>query len=133
MSLLRRSSSGRWSTANLEQAKRNYNDLIEHKTALTAERQDGLTQYEDVYERIQPDDEEAVKAERQRLRDESEARISETVSKIYGERYDPKLLSDATKETDLDLVFDRRVEEHQKALHKYQALDRQESYQEPER
>ena len=45
-------------SARLDQAKRNYNTLIEHKTALTAERQDGITQYEDIYERIQPSDEE---------------------------------------------------------------------------
>ena len=103
-------------TANLEQAKRNYNTLIERKTALTAERQDGITQYEDVYEHIQPDDEDAVKTERQRLRAESERRISETVSEIYGKAFDPKLLSNATKETDLDLSFDRRVEEHRRNL-----------------
>ena len=36
----------------LDQAKQNYNDLIERKTALTAERQDGITMYEDAYERI---------------------------------------------------------------------------------
>ena len=104
-------------TANLEQAKRNYNDLIERKTALTAERQDGIMQYEDVYERIQPGDEESVKAERQRLRTESESRISETVSKIYEERFDPALLSDATMETDLDLAFDRRAAVHRDRLH----------------
>ena len=104
-------------TANLEQAKRNYNDLIERKTALTTERQDGIARYEDVYERIQPGDEDAVKAERQRLRAESESRISEAVSEIYGKAFDPKLLSDATKETDLDLAFDRRVEEHRQEIH----------------
>ena len=104
-------------SAKLDQAKRNYNTLIERKTALTAERQDGITQYEDVYERILPGDEEAVKTERQRLRAESESRISETVSGVYGEAFDAKLLSDATKETDLDLAFDRRVEEHRKILH----------------
>ena len=104
-------------TAKLDQAKRNYNDLIERKTALAEERQDGITQYEDVYERILPGDEEAVKTERQWLRAESESRISETVSGVYGEAFDAKLLSDATKETDLDLAFDRRVEEHRKVLH----------------
>jgi len=104
-------------TANLEQAKRNYNDLIERKTALTVERQDGITQYEDIYEKIQPDDEDAVKAERQRLRAESESRISEAVSKIYGNDFDPKLLSDATKETDLDLAFDRKAEAHRRWLY----------------
>jgi len=106
-------------TAKLDQAKRNYNDLIERKTALTAERQDGITQYEAVYEQIRPGDEDAVKAERQRLRAESESRISETVSEIYGERFDPKLLSDATKETDLDLAFDHRTEEHRRKMHEH--------------
>ena len=96
-------------SAKLDQAKRDYNALIERKTALTAERQDGITQYEDVYEHIQPGDEDTVKAERQRIRTEAESRISETVSEIYGDCFDPQLLSDATKETDLDLVFDRRV------------------------
>ena len=103
--------------ANLEQAKRNYNDLIERKTALTAERQDGITQYEDVYEHIQPGDEDTVKAERQRIRTEAESWISETVSKIYGERFDPELLSNATKEADLDLAFDHRAENHHRLLH----------------
>ena len=103
--------------AKLDQSKRNYNSLIERKTALTTERQDGITQYEDVYVRIQSGDEEAVKAERQRLRTESESRISETVSKIYGDRFDSKLLSDATKETDLDLAFDHRAAEHRERLH----------------
>ena len=120
-------------SANLEQAKRNYNDLIERKTALTAERQDGITQYEDVYERIQPGDEEAVKTERQRLRSESESRISETVSKIYGDSFDPKPLSDAMKETDLDLALDRRVEEYRQALHKSQSIDRNDYFPGPER
>lgn len=104
-------------TANLAQAKRNYNDFIERKTALTAERQDGITQYGDIYEKIQPGDKNAVKEEQMRLRAESEKRISKTVSKIYGDRYDPKTLSDATKETDLDLAMDRRIEEHRKNLY----------------
>lgn len=39
-------------SAKLDQSKRDYNALIERKTALTAERQDGITQYEDVYEYI---------------------------------------------------------------------------------
>ena len=120
-------------TANLEQAKQNYNDLIERKTALTAERQDGITQYEDVYERIQPGDEKTVEEERRRLRAENESRISETVSEIYGKAFDPKLLSDATKETDLDLAFDHRAEEHRKALYKSRSIDRQERYHQPER
>ena len=107
-------------TANLEQAKRNYNDLIERKTALTADRQDGLAQYEDIYERIQPGDEEAVKEERRLLRTESESRISETISKIYGDCFDPKIFSDATKETDLDLAMDRRIYEHHKTLYRQQ-------------
>ena len=106
-------------SAKLDQSKRNYNTLIERKTALTAERKDGITQFEDVYERIQPGDEEAVKAERQRLRAESERRISETVSEIYGERFDPKLLSDATKETDFDLAFDQKVGTHRRQLYKH--------------
>ena len=112
-------------TANLEQAKRNYNDLIERKTALTAERQDGITQYEDIYERIQPGDEETVKEEQRRLRAENEIRISETVSEMYGDHFDPKLLSDATKETDLNLAFDRRSEVHRKKLYRQRASGRQ--------
>ena len=110
-------------SANLEQAKRNYNDLFERITALTTERQDGIAQYEDVYERIQPGDEESVKAERQRLRVESESRISETVFEIYGKAFDPKLLSDVTKETDLDLAFDRRVDEHRRKVHERYRTD----------
>ena len=104
-------------SAKLDQAKRDYNSLIERKTALTAERQDGITQYEDVYESIQPGDEDAVKTERQRLRAESERRISETLSEIYGDSFDPKTLSDASKETDLNLAMDRRVYEHRKHLY----------------
>ena len=104
-------------TANLEQAQWNYNDLIERKTALTAERQDGITLYEDIYEKIQPGDEEAVKEEQIRLRTETENRISVTVSKIYSDSFDPKTLTDATKETDLDLVMNRRVEDHRKKLY----------------
>ena len=103
--------------AKLEQAKRDFNDLIERKTALTAERQDGITQYEDIYERIQPGNVETVKEEQQGLRAERESRISETVSKIYGMDFDPNTLSDATKETDLDLAMDRRVTEHRKKLY----------------
>ena len=98
----------------------NYNDLIERKTALTADRQDGLAQYEDIYERIQPGDEEAVKEERRLLRTESESRISETVSKIYGDCFDSKIFSDATKETDLDPAMDRRIYEHHKTLYRQQ-------------
>ena len=120
-------------SSKLDQSKRDYNALIESKTALTAERQDGITQYEDVYERIQPGDEEAVKTERQRLRSESESRISETVSKIYGDSFDPKPLSDAMKETDLDLALDRRVEEYRQALHKSQSIDRNDYFPGPER
>ena len=112
-------------SSKLDQAKRDYNALIERKTALTAERQDGIAQYEDAYERIQPGDEEAVKAERQRLRDESERRISETVSEIYGKAFDPKILSDATKETDLDLAMDRKVEEHRQRIYQEQRLSRE--------
>ena len=104
-------------TEKLDQAKRDYNDLIEHKTALTAERQDGITQYEDIYGRIQPGNEDAVRKEQQRLREESESRISETVSKIHVMDFDPITLSDATKETDLDLAMDRRVYEHRKKLY----------------
>ena len=104
-------------TANLEQAKRNYNDLIERKTALTAERQDGIMQYVDIYEKILPGDEDAVRKEQQRLRAEGKNRLSETVSKIYGMDFDPYTLSDATKATDLDLVMDRRVYEHRKWLY----------------
>ena len=40
---------------------------IERKTSLIEERQEGITQYEDIYERIQPGDEEAVKEERRLL------------------------------------------------------------------
>lgn len=101
----------------LDQAKRDYNYLIERKTALTAERKDGITQYEDIFEKIQPGDEEAVKEEQLRLRAESKSRISDTVSKIYGMDFDPSTLSDATKETDLDLVMDRRVDVHRKLLY----------------
>ena len=117
----------------LDQSKRDFNSLIERKTALTTERQDGVTQYEDVYERIQPGDEDAVKAECQRLRAVSEARISQAVSKIYGERYDPKLLSDATKEADLDLAFDHRAEKHRKNLHMHQSIEQKERNYEPGR
>jgi len=112
-------------SSKLDQAKRDYNALMERKTALTAKRQDGIAQYEDAYERIQPGDEEAVKAERQRLRDESERRISETVSEIYGKAFDPKILSDATKETDLDLAMDRKVEEHRQRIYQEQRLSRE--------
>ena len=70
-----------------------------------------------MYERIQPGDEDAVKTERQRLGAESESRISERVSKIYGERFDPELLSGATRETDLDMAFDRRAAVHRDRLH----------------
>lgn len=104
-------------TANLEKAKRNYNDLIERKTALTAERQDGITQYEDIYEKIQPGDEDAVRKGQQQMRADSESRISEPVSKIYGDSFDPKTLSDATKEIDLVLAMNSRVEEHRKKLY----------------
>ena len=106
-------------SAKLDLSKRDYNTLIERKTALTTERQDGILQYEDVYERIQPGDEDTIKAERQRLRAENDRRITVTVSKIYGNRFDPKLLSDATKETDLDLAMDRRVYEHRKKLYEH--------------
>ena len=110
-------------SAKLEQAKRNYNDLIERKTALTAERQEGIAQYEDIYERIQPSEEEAVKEEQRRLRTESEGRISEAVSNIYGDSFDPKTFSDATKETDLDLAMDRKVDEHRKKIYHEQRLN----------
>ena len=101
----------------LDQAKRDYNDLIERKTALTTERQDGVTQYEDIYEKILPIDENAIKEEQQRLREESESRISETVSKIYGNQFDPTILTDAEKRTDYDLIMDRRVKEYRKKLY----------------
>jgi len=103
-------------SSKLDQAKRDYNALMERKTALTAERQDGIIQYEDIYEKIQPGDEKAVRAEQMRLRAENEVRISENVIKIYGDSFDPKTLSDATKETDLDLAMDRRVDEHRQNL-----------------
>ena len=93
--------------------------LRETLEKLTAERQDGITQYEDVYERIQPGDEEAVRAERQRLRTERESRILETVSETYGDRFDPKLLSDVTGETDFDLAMDHRIAEHHRKLHEH--------------
>ena len=109
-------------TEKLDQAKRDYNDLIERKTALTAERQGGIMMYEDTYERIQPGDEEAVKEEQQRLREESESRISETVSKIYCDGFDPKTLSDATTETDLDLAMNQRVYEHRKKLYELRRI-----------
>ena len=101
----------------LDQAKRDYNDLIERKTALTAERQDGITMYEDVYERIQSGDEKEIEEERERIRDENDRRITETVSKIYSKDFNPNSLSDAIKETDLDLAMDRRVYEHRKKLY----------------
>jgi len=103
----------------LDQSKRNYNDLIERKTALTAERQDGITQYEDAYERIQPGDEDAVAAERQRLHAESESRISEIVSKIYGDRFDRKVLDEVHRKADYDLIMNRRVGKHRKDLTRY--------------
>ena len=101
----------------LDQVKRDYNDLIESKTALAAERQDGIVMYGDAYERIQPGKEKEVEEERERIRAENESRIAETVSKNYGDSFDPKTLSDATTETDLDLAMDRRVYEHRKKLH----------------
>ena len=101
----------------LDQAKRDYNDLIERKTALTAERQDGIVMYEDAYERIQLGEEKEVEEERERIRAENERRITETVSRIYGDSFDPAILSDAEKETDLDLVMDRRVYEYRKRLY----------------
>ena len=101
----------------LDQAKRDYNDLIERKTALAAERQDGIVMYEDAYERIQPGEEKEIEEERERLRAENESRIAETVSKIYGDRFDPALLSDAEKQTDYDLIMDRRATEHRRKLH----------------
>ena len=103
--------------ANLEQAKQDYNALVERKTALTAERQDGIVMYEDAYERIQLGEEKEVEEERERIRAENERRITETVSRIYGDSFDPAILSDAEKETDLDLVMDRRVYEYRKRLY----------------
>ena len=111
-----------------DQAKRDYNYLIERKTALTAERQDGITMYEDAYERIQPGDEEDVRKEQQRLRAESEMRVSEAISKIYGDSLDPKTLSDATKEIDLDLAMDRRVDEHRKLLYSQRIRSRKRNH-----
>lgn len=111
-------------TARLDQSKRDYNDLVARKTALTAERQDGITQYEDTYEQIQPGDENAVEAERKRLRGESEARISETVSKIYGDRFDSEMLDDAKRETDYVLIMDRKVEAHRRELQHFKRQDR---------
>ena len=81
-----------------------------------------------MYERIRPGDEEAVKTERQRLRAESESRISETVSKIYGDSLDPKTLSDATKEIDLVLAMNRRVEEHRKLLYSQRIRSRKQTH-----
>ena len=101
----------------LDQAKWDYNDLIERKNTLSAERQDGIAMYEDAYERIQPGEDKEVEKEQQRLRVENESRIVETVSSIYGNRFDPVLLSDAEKETDYDLIMDRRATEHRKKLH----------------
>ena len=112
-------------TANLEQAKRNYNDLIERKTALTAERQDGITQYEDAYERIQPGDEDSVEEERRRLRAENEARISEIVSQIYGDRFDRKILDESERKTNYDLIIDSRVEMHRRDLQSIQRCNQE--------
>ena len=53
-----------------------------------------------------------------------------------GERtkdFEPKTLSDAMKETDLDLAMNRRVDEHRKDLYKHKSIDRQEYCHEPER
>ena len=57
----------------LEHAGRDYSALIEHITALTAEQQDGITRYEDAYERIQPDEEKEIEEEQARLRAENES------------------------------------------------------------
>ena len=73
--------------------------------------------YEDAYERIQPGEEKEIEEERERIRAENESRIAETVSEIYGDRFDPALLSDAEKQTDYDLIMDRRATEHRRKLH----------------
>ena len=106
-------------TANLEQAKQNYNDLIKRKTALTAERQDGITQYEDAYERIQPGEEEAVKAEQQHIREASLDRLSSALIDACSDRFDPKLLIQAEKETDFNLSMDKQIEAHRRNLNQY--------------
>ena len=106
----------------LDQAKRGYNELIERKTALTAERQDGIVMYEDAYERIQPGEEKEVEKEQERFRTEHERRIAETVARIYGKGFDPKTLSDTTKETNLDLAMDRRAYEHRKKLYEHNKM-----------
>ena len=46
------------------------------------------------------------------------------VSKIYGDCFDPTILSDATKETDLDLIMDRRAAEHRKKLYEIKKTSR---------
>ena len=107
-------------SAKLDQSKRYFNNLIERKTALTADRQDGIAQYEDAYERIQSGGEKDVEEERRRLRAENESRLTEIISEIYGDRFDPKLLSDAAKETDYGLIMDKRVEDHRKTLYRKQ-------------
>jgi len=108
--------------AKLDQAKRNYNNLIERKTALTAERQDGTTQYEDVFERIEPGDEDAVDEECQRLRDDSLSRLAKSLTQIYGNRFDTIMLEDAMKKADLDLVMDRRVTAYRRQVHDHRSL-----------
>ena len=78
--------------------------------------------YEDAYERIQPGEEKEVEKEQERFRTEHERRIAETVARIYGKGFDPKTLSDTTKETNLDLAMDRRAYEHRKKLYEHNKM-----------
>ena len=99
----------------LDQTKRTYNDLIERKTALTAERQDGITQYEGVYEQIQPEDMAAVETERKAIRADEHEQLSEQLHEIYGDSFDPATLAKAEKSIDYALIMDKRVAEHRRA------------------
>ena len=103
--------------AKLDRSKREFNALIKRKTALTEERQDGITQYEDTYERIQTGDDEAVAAEQKSIRENGHDRLTSVLNDAYGDCFDPKLLTEAENGVDYTLTMDRRVYEHRKRIH----------------
>ena len=101
----------------LNQSKQEYNDLVEHRNAMTAQRQDGVTQYEDTYERIQTGDDEAVAGEQKSIRENSHDRLTAELTDTYGDLFEPKLLTEAEKSADFTLGMNSRAYAHRKSIH----------------
>ena len=91
----------------IENLIENNNETIDsitaHNAKLTENKEADKAEYEQIKNAIATEDVEAVQAERQNIRDDSESKILKRLQDSYGDKYDSKLYDEAVTATNKEL------------------------------